>query len=238
MSSNKPKEVRDSRKLELARMRRRGQRKDRLMIGYIRKLYPIEYKEAEQFYNKLEKNNPKKLDLTKTPEFLALVPSSTPNRMVLEIPFISNSLLPIEQPDESSTTTVISSNPLSIEQPDESSTTTVISNNPLSIEQPDESSTTTVISNNPLSIEQSDESSTTTVISNSSLPIDLQSIFPSDNFSPITQAQIDEMIAELQIDPDLEQYFNKTDLNESQDPDIDINLEIEDDKLEKEILLW
>ena len=237
MSSNKPKEVRDSRKQELARMRRRGQRKDRLMIGYIRKLYPIEYKEAEQFY-KLEKNNPKKLDLTKTQVFLALVPSSTLDKMVLEIPFISNNPLSIEQPDESSTTTVISNNPLSIEQPDESSTTTVISNNPLSIEQPDESSTTTVISNNPLSIEQPDESSTTTVISNSSLPTDLQSIFPSDNFSPITQAQIDEMITELQIDHDLKQYFNKTDLNESQDPDIDINLEIEDDKLEKEILLW
>ena len=185
MSSNKPKEVRDSRKRELARMRRRGHRKDRLMIGYIRKLYPLEYKEAKQFYNKLEKNNPKKLDLTKTHAFLTLVPSLTLNKMVLEIPFISNNPLSIEKPDESSSTTVISNNPLSIEKPDESSSTTVISNNPLSIEQPDESSSTTVISNNPLFIQQPDESSTTTVISNSSLPNDLQSIFPSDNFSPM-----------------------------------------------------
>ena len=74
-------------KREACRKRKESARKDLLMIAYVNKKYPLIYKEAEVYYNKLDENNPSKIDLRKTTEFRALKEVEVLNdRMVLEIP--------------------------------------------------------------------------------------------------------------------------------------------------------
>ena len=74
-------------KQEACRKRKESARKDLLMVAYINKKHPLIYKEAEVYYNKLNENNPSKIDLRKTTEFRALKEVEVLNdRMVLEIP--------------------------------------------------------------------------------------------------------------------------------------------------------
>ena len=75
-------------KREACRKRKASSRKDMLMIAYVNKKYPLIYKEAETYYNKLDETYPSKLDLRKTTEFKTL--KETPvevvkDRMRLEI---------------------------------------------------------------------------------------------------------------------------------------------------------
>ena len=80
-------------KREACRKRKESTRKDLLMVAYINKKYPLIYKEAEVYYNKLDENNPSKIDLRKTTEFRALKEVEVLNdRMVLEIPIICQNI--------------------------------------------------------------------------------------------------------------------------------------------------
>ena len=82
-------------KREACRKRKESARKDLLMIAYINKKYPLIYKEAEVYYNKLDENNRSKIDLRKTTEFRALKETTVEalnDRMVLEIPITSQNI--------------------------------------------------------------------------------------------------------------------------------------------------
>ena len=77
------------RKREATRKRKACTRKDMFMIAYVSKKYPMVYKEAEGYYNKLNEANPAKIDLRKTKEFKELNQTPTgsiTDRMVLQIP--------------------------------------------------------------------------------------------------------------------------------------------------------
>ena len=81
-------------KREACRKRKESARKDLLMIAYVNKKYPLIYKEAEIYYNKLDESNQSKIDLRKTKEFRALKETAAEtvnDRMVLEIPITSGS---------------------------------------------------------------------------------------------------------------------------------------------------
>ena len=76
-------------KRETTRKRKACTRKDIFMIAYVNKKYPMVYKEAEGYYNKLNASNPTKIDLRNTKEFKELnqtPPETTKDRMVLQIP--------------------------------------------------------------------------------------------------------------------------------------------------------
>ena len=69
--------------------RRRGdtkkRRADKLMIAYIKNKYPAVYKEGAEFYEKLNRQHPDKIDLTKAPEFVALTKTAGSSTTILQL---------------------------------------------------------------------------------------------------------------------------------------------------------
>ena len=58
---------------EIRREKTAMARRDKVIIGYIMAKYPSVYKEAHNYTKELERDNPNKIDLTKTAQFRALV---------------------------------------------------------------------------------------------------------------------------------------------------------------------
>ena len=76
-------------KRENARKRKHICRKDLLITAYVNKRYPLIYKEAEIYYNKLNEIHSTKIDLRKTREFKALPHANTiKDKMCLDIRLI------------------------------------------------------------------------------------------------------------------------------------------------------
>ena len=83
---------------EIRRQKTAKARQDKVVVGYIMAKHPGVYEEALNFAKEVDRNNPKKMDLTKTTQFQALVkdPGFTDN-MELKI-----KLLDKEKPSTSS----------------------------------------------------------------------------------------------------------------------------------------
>ena len=98
----------ENRKKEVERTR-----KNRVLIGYIEKMYPHAHEDACQFYEELNEKYPHKLDLRRTGEFEMTCYNSTKRRpkrpkkqsekrqdnMVLTIPLLPQCQIPRHQPD-------------------------------------------------------------------------------------------------------------------------------------------
>ena len=73
---------------EQERKRKQQERQNQLMIGYINVKYPLIFKEAQEYFNKLRSIYPNKHNLTKTPRFKELKPGTIRDNMALQIPLI------------------------------------------------------------------------------------------------------------------------------------------------------
>ena len=197
-------------KREACRKRKESARKDLLMVAYINKKYPLIYKEAEVYYDKLDKNNPSKIDLRKTTEFRALKEVEVLNdRMVLEIPITCQNIN--EQPQN------INEQPQNInEQPQNIN------------EQPQN------INEQPQNINEQPQN-----INEQPLLDDLRDIqgIMADQLQPDV---IENIMKELRNDPHVSKLMDEieTELTEGMNLFDDDNIELEiDDRLEEE-LLW
>ena len=57
---------------EARRQETKKRRADKVVVGYVKALYPVIFQQASEYYVKLDQANPQKLDLTKTLEFRTL----------------------------------------------------------------------------------------------------------------------------------------------------------------------
>ena len=58
---------------EVRRKETAKRREDKVIVGYIKTKYPKVYEEALNFTHEIDRANPTKLDLTKTPQFRAML---------------------------------------------------------------------------------------------------------------------------------------------------------------------
>ena len=83
------------------RKRKQQARQEQLMIAYINVKHPLIYKEAQEYYNKLNSIYPDKYNLLKTPQFKELQPGAIRDNMSLQIPLVS---LEANKPEQQPTT--------------------------------------------------------------------------------------------------------------------------------------
>ena len=233
-----------SKRREQERKRKKQARQERLMIGYIGIKYPLVYKEAKEYYNKLNNIYPNKHDLLKTPRFRELQPSKIRDNMSLKIQLTNleankaKSREAIEQrPRNQETLTRQDSNATSLiteTQTDleDSNATSLIPEIPVDLE---DSNATSLIPEIPADLEDSNPTSLIPEI-----PADLEDINPTSLIPELSADQMQAIINDLRADPELRKIMNECEegMDEEVNIDMDIDITISDKLWEDELLYW
>ena len=237
---------------EQDRKRKEQARQERLMVGYINVKYPLIYKEAKGFYNKVNNLYPDKHDLLKTARFKELQHGTIKDNMLLRIPLTN---LQTNKPEETLSRKAIDQRPpaektLNLEvidqrpPPQETLNLEVIDQRP----PPQETLNLEVIDQRPppqetLNLEVIDQrpppQETLNLEVIDQLPPDLEAIAATTLVSELSPDLIQSIIDNLRADPELKMMMDEIEdqvMNEDEDVDIDIN--IPDNLLENELLHW
>ena len=237
---------------ELDRKRKQQTRQERLMVGYINVKYPLIYKEAKEFYNKVNNLYPDKHDLLKTARFKELQQGTIKDNMLLRIPLTN---LQTNKPEETLSRKAIDQRPLA----EKTLNLEVIDQRPpaqetLNLEVIDqrppaqETLNLEVIDQRPpaektLNLEVIDQRPPAQETLNleviDQLPPDLEAIAATTLVSELSPDLIQTIIDNLRADPELKMMMDEIEdqvMNEDEDVDIDIN--IADNLLENELLHW
>ena len=240
-----------SRRREQDRKRKHQARQDQLMAGYIHVKYPLIYKEANEFYQTLNNMYPNKIDLRKTARFKELEvdiinPSIQPDQttyndnMILKIPLIG---LQANEPNE----------PDCEKAPEETfNHQYIIPENiqhvdgifPTIDEIPENKEAVDAIFPTIDEIPENKEAVDAIFPTIDEIPENkeaVDAIFPTiaaatliDELPPDL---IQNIINELRADPDLQSTMNEIEdqINDLSEKDLDIDIDIADDLLEKEL---
>ena len=222
---------------EQDRKRKQQTRQERLMVGYINVKYPLIYKEAKEFYNKVNNLYPDEHDLLKTARFKELQHGTIKDNMLLRIPLTN---LQTNKPEETLSREAIDQRPPA----EETLNLEVIDQRP----QAQETLNLEVIDQQPpaqetLNLEVIDQrppgQETLNLEVIDQLPPDLEAIAATTLVSELPPDLIQTIIDNLRADPDLKMMMDEIEdqvMNEDEDVDIDIN--IPDNLLENELLHW
>ena len=202
-------------KLEfLARRRQKSQmkaqqwRKESLMMAYIQSKHAIVYKEAERYYTKINKIYPNKRNLLKTPRFRELKQTEIQDSMQLNIPLVS---MPVSQQNIPSA------------DPEPSLST--------------ENELSTVQNSQP-TVPTTSEPSTHQIPEFENPQVGIPAISQMTPLE-IPEDMIESIMTSLRGDPDLNRLMDEVESEITyQDEDIDIDIEIANDLLEKELTFW
>ena len=213
-----------AKKREKNHARYQQRRKESLMVAYIRIKHHVVYKEAEKYYTKINQIYPNKLNLLKTPRFKELQQTEINDTMQLRIPLISSresqQNIPPPHPEASIPTT----NELStVENPEPSvPTTSELSTVEIPEVENPEPGIPNINQMSPIEIHEAQN---------------LEALTPT--IDAIPQDIVDSIISSLRADPDLNQMMNEIESEIIyEDQDIDIDVEIASDLLEKELTFW
>ena len=233
-----------SKKREQERMRKKQARQERLMIGYIGIKHPLVYKEAEEYYNKLNSIYPNKHDLLKAPRFKELQPSKIRDNMSLKIQLTNfeanktkNREVIEQRPRNQETLTRQDSNATSLITEtqtglEDSNATSLITETQTDLE---DSNATSLITETQTDLEDSNATSLIPEI-----PVDLEDTNPTSLISELSADQMQAIINDLRADPELEKIMNECEegMDEEVYIDMDIDITISDKLCEDELLYW
>ena len=206
---------------ERDRKRKEQARQERLMVGYINVKYPLIYKEAKGFYNKVNNLYPDKHDLLKTARFKELQHGTIKDNMLLRIPLTN---LQTNKPEETLSRKAIDQRP-----PAEKTLNLEVIDQP---PPPQETLNLEVIDQPPppqetLNLEVIDQ-----------LPPDLEAIDTTTLVSELPPDLIQSIIDNLRADPELKMIMDEIEESMNEDEDVDIDINIPDNLLENELLHW
>ena len=218
------KQTKLSRRREQDRKRKHQVRQDQLMVRYIHVKYPLIFKEADEFYQTLNNMYPNKIDLRKTARFKELeVDITNPSiqhdqttyndNMILKIPLIDIQANEPNEPD--------------CEKTPEEAVDAIF---PTIDEIPENKEAVGAIFPTIDEIPENKEA--------------VDAIFPTIAAATLVDELppdlIQKIIDDLRADPDLQNIMNETEdqINDLSEKDLDIDIDIADDLLEKELSYW
>ena len=197
---------------EQERKRKNQARQERLMIGYIGIKYPLMYKEAKEYYNKLNSIYPNKNDLLKTPRFRELQLGKIRDNMSLKIQLTNL------EANKAKSREAIEQRPRNQE----------------TLTRQD-SNATSLITETQTDLEDSNATSLIPEI-----PADLEDINATSLIPELSADQMQAIINDLRADPELRKIMNECEegMDEEVNIDMDIDITISDKLWEDELLYW
>ena len=229
------------RKNELRRNYRQSCREANLIKEYVRTKYVDVYKEACAFYNYLNSMYPTKPDLRKTDEFKALVKGYTfvarnEETVVTEPIQVYRPISELGVQNFTVHRHMLTEQPQTTEQPqitEQPQTSEKTMQLRIPLISPD--LITQTIEENTLNTPRNESVSST---DENILTMTCSQTVPAtdDNNDLVSEEVYQQILRELRQDPDLAQLMNDIELNTDEgDEDIDIDLPLEDDRLEQEL---
>ena len=223
--SKMEKEMRLSRRRERDRRRKERIRQDQLMIAYIKVKYPVIHEEANKYYNTINALFKDKKDLRKTDHFRAqLFQTEYSDNMVLQIPLIST---------KKAGETVIQDDIATTETLPDIATTETLPDIATTETLPDIATTETLP--DITTTETLPDIATTETLPDIAIDNILQDIMPTLE-QELPEGLIEQIINELRADPEIAKLMN--DIEDNVDEDLDIDIDFENNLLEKELLYY